>query len=519
LLENLSDAIVACDADGILTYFNSATQRIHGLPAEPLPAEEWADHYALYDADGKTPLPREQIPLFRALKGEAVRNAELVIAPTGQPPHSLLASGTAIHDGNGAKIGAVVVMRDITELTVAQKELEHSSAQLRQAQKMEAVGRLAGGVAHDFNNLLTAITSYAQFVLDDTAPDDPRRDDIGEIRAASDRAAALTRQLLAFSRQQVLHIQTMDPNASIVGSERLLARIIGDNVRITTRLDPAAWAISCDPGQFEQVIFNLAINGRDAMPAGGVLVIETTNVELDAAAASQYAGVVPGRYLKLNVGDSGVGMDAETQSRIFEPFYTTKGVGKGTGLGLSTVYGIVTQCGGSVTVQSEPGVGTTFCILLPAASPDSIVVPAAERIAVQGRGTETILLVEDDLTIRRVVERILKRNGYTILLAEDGAVALEIVRDRGKEIDMLITDMMMPGMSGREVVESIRSLNPEIGALIISGYTAEANGSLGASLAGIAFLDKPFTAQQLTTRIREVLDKPRGLEKRDFLQR
>lgn len=509
LLENLSDAIVACDADGILTYFNSATQRIHGLPAEPLPPEEWADRYALYSADGKTPLSRDEIPLFRALNGEAVRNAEMVIAPTDRMPHRLLASGTAIHDVSGAKIGAVVVMRDVTDLTAAQKALEHSTGQLRQAQKMEAVGRLAGGVAHDFNNLLTAITSYAQFVLDDTAPDDPRRDDIGEIRAASDRAAALTRQLLAFSRRQVLRIQTMDPNASIVSVERLLSRIIGENVRITMRLDPAAWAIKCDPGQFEQVIFNLAINGRDAMPRGGPLTIETTNVEVGEAAASRQAGLVPGRYLELTVSDTGVGMDAETQSQIFEPFFTTKAVGKGTGLGLSTVYGIVTQCGGTVTVQSEPGVGTTFRILLPAANPDGVVAPTAERIAVQGRGTETVLLLEDDPTIRRVVERILKENGYTTIVAEDGVAALEIVRDRGKEIDMLITDMVMPGMSGREVVERIRSSNPEIRALIISGYSAEANGSHGAP-PEVALLDKPFTAQQLTTRIREVLDKPIG---------
>src|SRR6266850_7691862 len=317
MLESLEVGIVACDSNGILTLFNRATRELHGLPETPIPPEHWSEHYSLYEVDGRTPLKKEAIPLFRALQGEHVRNAEIVILPRNGPPRTLLVGGQPIMDPQGRKVGAVVALHDITE----RKQLE---GQLRQAQKMEAVGQLAGGIAHDFNNLLNVIMGYGELLMERLGDDGPMRDKVGQIRNAAERAAVLTRQLLAFSRKQVMQPRVLDLNALLGETDKMLRRLIGEDVELVTVRAPDLWRTKVDPGQIEQIIMNLVVNARDAMPQGGRLTLETSNVILDEEYAWHHHGARQGRYVMLAAGDTGIGMDAETQTRIFEPFFTTK---------------------------------------------------------------------------------------------------------------------------------------------------------------------------------------------------
>ncbi len=381
--------------------------------------------------------------------------------------------------------------------------------QFRQAQKMEAVGRLAGGVAHDFNNLLTVITSYSELLLGDLESTDPRREDLEEIRKAAAGAAGLTRQLLAFSRQQVLEPRVLDLNEIVSGAGKMLQRLIGEDVALVTVLAPDLGAVKADPGQLEQVIMNLAVNARDAMPQGGKLTIETTNVDLDVTYTMEHTAVSPGPYVLLTVSDTGVGMDEETQRRIFEPFFTTKQTGTGTGLGLATVYGIVKQSGGFIWVYSEPGHGTTFKIYLP-----RVDEPAeAEQRGTTPQyvhGTETVLLAEDAGPLRAVARQILKREGYTVLEAPDGKSALEGAAAHDGPIHLLITDVIMPEMSGRQLAERLKQQRPELKVLFVSGYTDDAIIRHGVLEPGIAFLQKPFSPELLARKVREVLDSPQG---------
>src|SRR5467141_1945059 len=338
----------------------------------------------------------------------------------------------------------------------AEEALRQSEERLRQAQKMEAVGRLAGGVAHDFNNLLTVITSYSELLLEDLGSDDPKRDDVEQIRKAADGAAALTRQLLAFSRQQVLQPKALDLKATVTGTEKLLKRLIGEDIQLTTFLAPDLGVVKADPGQIEQIIINLAVNARDAMPAGGRLTIEAANVDMDEAYVRGHAPAGPGRYVMLALSDTGIGMDEATKARIFEPFFTTKEPGKGTGLGLATVYGIVKQSGGFIWVYSEPGQGTSFKVYLPRveepAEPAAVPTATAEPL----RGTETVLLVEDAASVRMVTRQVLERYGYTILTAEDGLEALEIAKGFGKSIHVVLTDIVMPRMRGPALAKRLK---------------------------------------------------------------
>ena len=382
--------------------------------------------------------------------------------------------------------------------------------QLRMSQKMEAVGQLAGGVAHDFNNLLTAIMGYSDLTLRRLGEGDPLRGNIEEIKKAGERAATLTRQLLAFSRRQVLKPKVFNLNLVITDMEKMLNRLIREDIDIRLKLAPDVGQIKADPGQLEQVVVNLVVNARDAMPGGGRLTIQTSNVYLSEEYASEHIAVTPGPHVMLVVSDTGVGMDEKTRGRIFEPFFTTKEAGKGTGLGLSTVYGIVKQSGGNVWVYSEVGLGTAFKIYLPR------VDAAAEQIQKRGRGEETrqgtgtILLVEDDESVRSIALQTLEMYGYRILEARNGEEALVIASRREEKLDLLLTDVVMPGMSGRQLVQRLQALRPDINVLYMSGYTEDAIRYHGVLGEGTAFIEKPFTPDKLGHKVREVLDKYRG---------
>lgn len=392
------------------------------------------------------------------------------------------------------------VLRDITE----RKRLQE---QLLQAQKMEAIGRLAGGVAHDFNNLLTVINGYSELLLlRYPDPHDPIRREIEQIRKAGARATGLTRQLLAFSRKQVLQPQLLDLDDLVADVGKMLQRLIGEDIELITIPRPGLGQVKADPGQIEQVIMNLAINARDAMPQGGKLTIETANVRLDEGYTRQHTEVKPGPYVMLAVSDSGIGMDKETQARIFEPFFTTKTQGRGTGLGLAAVYGIVKQSGGHIWVYSEVGRGTTFKVYLPqieemVETPQPSVAPSQLP-----QGSETILLVEDEEGVREFIFDILRASGYTVLEARNGREALMISKRYSGAIHLLLTDVVMPEMSGRELVGYLASLRPQMKVLYMSGYTDDAIVRHGVLEPGRILLQKPFTPYALTRRIREVLD-------------
>jgi len=392
------------------------------------------------------------------------------------------------------------VLEAIAEDVTDRRALED---QFRQAQKMEAVGRLAGGVAHDFNNLLMVISGYAEVILAELNLEHPLYDKARSIQQASDRATTLTRQLLAFSRKQLLELKVVDVNAIVADMERLLRPLIGENVELITRLASEAGFTRADAGQLEQVLMNLVVNAKDAMPGGGRLAIETQNVVVDESHRRGQNFIRPGNYVMLSVSDTGMGMDKETQSRIFEPFFTTKEKGKGTGLGLSTVYGIVKQSGGYVMVQSEIGQGTTFNIYLPQIEgvTEKLSTPVAR--SAEG-GTETILLVEDEESVRQLVRETLSSRGYHVLEAENGEAALDVAM-REEKIDLVITDVIMPGMGGRELVQHLAKSRPESKVLYLSGYTEDAIVSEGGMGNGTAFLQKPFTLQNLSRKVREVL--------------
>ncbi len=383
-----------------------------------------------------------------------------------------------------------------------ESELRRSEEQLRQAQKLEAVGRLAAGIAHDFNNLLSVVLSYAEELLIELPAESPSRRDALEIQRAGERAAELTRQLLVFSRQQVLAPKVLNLNEVLSGLHRMLGRVLGEDVDLTLLAAPLLGQVNADPGQLEQVVMNLVVNARDAMPDGGKLTIATTNVDLDDDYVREHLGVEPGRYVMLSVSDTGIGMDKATQARLFEPFFTTKGPGRGTGLGLSTVFGIIKQSRGSIWVYSEPGQGSTFKIYLPR------VDAAAERplmAALSTGGHETILLVEDEPQVRAVVQRALERGGYGVLVAQDANDALRLSA-AVSSIDLLLTDVVMPQMNGRELAERVRATRPGIRVLFTSGYTDDAILRHGVLDQGVPFLQKPITPAALMRSVRETLD-------------
>ena len=387
-------------------------------------------------------------------------------------------------------------------------ERKRLEQQLLHTQKLDAVGRLASGVAHDFNNLLTILQGYSELLLAQAEPGSPQRTQLEEITRASEGAAALTRQLLAFSRQQLLDVKAIDLNAVVTEVGTILRRSIGEDIELAVALDEAGCRVNADPGQMEQVLLNLAVNARDAMPRGGKLAIETANVELDEAYVRDHVSMVPGPYVMLAVSDTGLGMDEQTQQHLFEPFFTTKERGKGTGLGLSTVYGVVKQSGGNIWFYSEPGQGTTFRIFLPRAA-DSVtpadnaqLPPEMTRL----EGTETVLLVEDEDAVRSLIRTSLQSKGYTVLEARLSSDALGILQEPGRQIDLVLTDVVLPGMSGPELAQSLRAIHPELKLLYMSGYTDDTLLRHGVLDPGNHFIQKPFRPDELVRKVREVID-------------
>jgi PAS domain S-box-containing protein len=415
-----------------------------------------------------------------------------------------------LRGADGEVTGVVGVAVDITDRKKAEEALRASEEHLRQIQKLDAVGRLAGGVAHDFNNILTVISGYCEFLVSRFEEGDPNREDVEEIRRAAERAAVLTRQLLAFGRKQMLKPKVLDLNEIISGMAKVLRDVLGDRVELRTILAPDLGRVSADPGQIQQVIMNLAVNAGDAMPDGGTLTIETKNVELSAAHATWKITAAPGPYAMVAVSDTGRGIDPGLRDRIFEPFFTTKEKGAGSGLGLSTAYGIVKQSGGYIWVYSEPDRGTTFKVYLPRIDGGDAAEPARAAEPLPAQATGTILLVEDEDGVRALVRETLRRAGYSVLEAASGPEGLEAAGRHEGKIDLMVTDVVMPQMSGRELAERMAALRPETRVLYVSGYTENAISRHGVLDEGVAFLGKPFTPDELTRTVRGLLGTEHG---------
>ena len=493
ILESIEDGYYEVDLAGKILFYNNAWCRISGYSRDELLGmniKEYIDREADIDI----------IEISKEVysKGISIKSLECRSKKKDGSKIDLEFSISPIKDREGNPIGFRGIIRDVTE----RKRLE---TQLILSQRLDAVGRLAGGVAHDFNNLMTIVIGNSDLMLMSLDKNDPLRKDVKEIKKAGDRAASLTRQLLAFSRKQALSPRVLDLNAVLTEMDKMIKRVIGEDVEIRTIYAQGLGRVKADPGQIEQVIINLAINARDAMPDGGELTIETANVDLDEAYAHKRFMVKSGSYVMLAVSDTGVGMDEEVREKIFEPFFTTKEKGKGTGLGLSTVYGIVKQSNGYIWVYSEPNQGSTFKIYLPRVMEEAEAIEKdTGEIKIQ-RGSETILLVEDNDMLCDFAVKVLRKSGYTVLEARNGKEALDASARHQEPIQLLLTDVVMPGMNGRELARRLMSLRPEIKVMYISGYTDDAIVHHGVLEKGVFFLQKPFTPNLLLNKVREVL--------------
>jgi PAS domain S-box-containing protein len=490
IVESSEDAIIGWLLDGTVLSWNRGAERLYGYPAAEMIGKS-----------GFVLVPDDLQDEFRLIwekirQGESVASFETKGLRKDGKKIQLSLSISAIRNAAGRIVGASTIAREIGE----RKRLEQ---QLHQAQKMEAVGQLAGGVAHDFNNLLTIISGYSDILLGGQL-DDHTKSLLMEIRRAGEQAASLTRQLLAFSRKQVLEPKVLDLNSIVGNTEKMLRRLIGEDISLTSVLAPGLGKVKADAGQLEQVVMNLVVNARDAMPRGGKITIETANVDLDTGARPE---VIAGSYAMLAVSDNGSGMDEETRARIFEPFFTTKGPGQGTGLGLATVYGIVKQSGGYIYVYSEPGRGATFKVYLPLIEDRVPSANASSAPKPTALGTETILLVEDEAAVREFSRYALQSFGYTVLEASNGKEAIRICEQHQGTIHLMVSDVVMPQMGGRQVAEFVIALRPGLKVLFLSGYTDDAVVRHGVLEAETAFLQKPFMPAALATKVREVLDK------------
>jgi PAS domain S-box-containing protein len=496
LLESASQAIVSIDRSGRIVLANGRAEEIFGYTREELlgarielllPESKRATHSR--DRDDYFARPRTRpMGIGMDLSGRRKDGSEV--------PVEVSLSYVEIDEG----VFAIAFVSDISQR-------KHLEEQLLHAQKMEAVGRLAGGVAHDFNNMLTVISGYNRMILDELSTMDPLRGYAEEILKAADRAGALTNQLLAFSRRQIMQPRVINVNAVMIQTQKMLQRLIGEDIELVLNLGTNVGNIKADPGHVEQAIVNLAVNARDAMPLGGRLTIETADVVLDETYARTHLGVKPGAFTMIAVSDTGHGMDAETRRHIFEPFFTTKEKGKGTGLGLATVYGMVKQTNGDIWVYSEPGQGTTFKLYFPQVSEPLSDGSSGDAALARRSGGETILVVEDEKAVRDLTVRILQQLGYTILTASSGAEALAISQSHAGPIDLLLTDVVMPNMSGRQLADKLQASRPDTKVLFLSGYTENTVVHHGVLDAGVEFLPKPFSRENLSRKLREVLAK------------
>jgi PAS domain S-box-containing protein len=536
LLEAAPDAMVCVAADGRIALVNAQVERLFGyqrdeLVGQPIeilvPDAVRAAHPQLRTGYMADPMPRPMgagIELAGRRRDGSTFPAEISLS--------------TIDTGEGILITAAV--RDVTDRLEAQADRERLTsqaerdrahaqaeherlksqaerarleAQLHQSQRLESLGQLAGGVAHDFNNLLGVISNYAAFVSEEVAKDPPQvqwqavREDIEQVEKAAERAASLTHQLLAFARREVVQPRVLNLNDLVAGLERLLVRTLGEHVELVTRLAPDLGPTLVDGGQIEQVLVNLAVNARDAMPTGGMLTLETANTRVDETYATDRPNLAPGRYVSLKISDTGVGIPKDVIERVFEPFFTTKPKGEGTGLGLATVYGIIAQAGGTTRIYSEPGMGTTLTVLLPIteSSDDAVQLPAPRSESGDG---EVVLIVEDEAAMREVTRRMLERSGYQVLAAANGHEAVDMVTSRPGQVDVLLTDVVMPKMLGREVADRISAAVPRVRVVFMSGYTEGLLSAQGALEPGVNLIEKPFSKTALLTKLREVLAAP-----------
>ncbi len=496
IMEGANEVIFVKDLQGHYLMINTPGAQMLGRTVAEVTGKTDSD---LFPPNTVEPIQQADAQVIRSQKAHTY---EL----TMHLPHAVryfLSTKSPYFGPQGELIGLIGVSLDITD----RRKIEE---QLRQIQKMEAIGTLSGGIAHDFNNLLTVIKGYTGMVLD-AVEEENLRLLVSNIDQAADRAASLTRQLLAYSRRQVLQPKVINLNALVMNLDKMLQRLIGEDIEMKSVIEPNLGSVKADPGQIEQVIMNLAVNARDAMPKGGSLTVETANIDLDEAYAREHAGVVPGRYVMMAVSDTGVGMDSETKVQIFEPFFTTKVLGRGTGLGLSMAYGIVKQSGGFLEVYSEPGLGTTFKIYLPRVEEAAETLPGTPLPAPALRGSETILLVEDDRQVRDLAAAVLSSSGYTVLAADSAAAVVSMCMQHAGAIHLLLTDVVMPGSGGREIAKQVTARRPGIKILYMSGYTTNAIVHHGVLDVGTSFLQKPFTPTSLARKVREVLDQPAAL--------
>jgi two-component system cell cycle sensor histidine kinase/response regulator CckA len=498
ILHKAPYGIALIDNDGKFIYINPAFTNITGYTLEDIfSGRDWFNV--------ASPFLEYRRKIINSLKRDVIQECTekifSIVCRNGEVKE-IEFKPTLLDDGR-----IVVIISDITERKRAEEEKVILQEELRQSQKMEAIGQLAGGVAHDFNNILTVIKGYSQLSIVEIKEGDPLRGNIEEIRKSVDRAADLTRQLLAFSRRQIMELRVLNLNTILQNLDKMLRRVIGEDMELGTLLTEDLGRVKVDPGQIEQVVINLAVNARDAMPKGGKLTIETANVELDETYARSHVAVKPGHYVMLSVSDTGVGMTPEVRNRVFEPFFTTKERGKGTGLGLSTVYGIVKQSSGNIWIYSELGKGTSFKIYLPRV--DEPPEELGEKVETKEftRGSETILLVEDDEEVRKLAVKILEKQGYTVLEASQGDEALILCKEHKGPIHLMVTDVVLPGMNGRELTTHLKMLHQEMKVLYMSGYTDNTITHHGVLEKGMNYIQKPFTVEGLGRKLREVLDK------------